>query len=330
MRFSNRRRLLLAVLVLLGLVFLAVIILIPPPPPSVITVGVVNYRSATEPTLDGFKAGMEEYGYHEGENIQYIYGGPVETIEELRGVADGFVAADVDLILGIASAAASEAKKATDGTDIPLVFAPVTDPQGSGLVNTLEHPGGNVTGVTNGGSEPRRLEWLLELAPEIKRVFVPYNPDDPSPRAALDSAQTAAAELGIELVLYEARDDAAMVAAAANIPSDVDALFMLPDSLAIAHTNDFVAATLARNLPFSSPTGEQVRQGALVAFGINFYEAGRQAARLADQILRGQDPADLPVEEAEFFLTINLETADAIGLPISDEILNQASDLIRD
>jgi putative ABC transport system substrate-binding protein len=334
MRFSNYYRLLLAFFGLLTAVTISACRPNEPEPtptPSgMITVGVVNYRSATEPTLDGFKAGMIEYGYIEGENIRYIYNGPVETIEELRVVADGFVADEVDIIFAIASAAAGQTKDATTGTDIPVVFAPVTDPEGSGLVDTLNQPGGNVTGVTNGGSEPRRLEWLLELDESIKLVYVPYNPDDPSPQAALISAQAAAAELGIELVPYEARDDAAMEAAAANIPADVDAVFMLPDSLAIAHTADFVEATLARDMPFSSPTGEQVEQGALVAFGINFFEAGRQAARLADQILDGQEPGELPVEEAEFFLTINLVTAEAIGLEISEEILSQASNLIRE
>jgi putative ABC transport system substrate-binding protein len=299
------------------------------PQKKAITVGVVNYRPVTEPTLDGFKAGMTDLGYVEHVDIEYIYHGPVERIEELAGIADGFVEDEVDLILAIVSVSASAAKEATDGTDIPVVFAPVTDPLGIGLVERLDQPGGNITGVTT-GSEARRLEWLLELAPDIKRVYVPYNPDDPSAAAGLAVAQTAAAELEVELVTHVARDDAAMVAAANETPSDVDALFILADNLAIAHNDEFVAAALARDLPLSSPTTEQVENGALVSFGVNLFNVGRQAARLADLILQGQSPAELPVEQAEFSLTINLKTAEAIGLEIPDEILSQAGRLIRE
>jgi putative ABC transport system substrate-binding protein len=325
MRLSTCQRLLLAVLCFLAVGTFSAC----QSQKRVITVGVINYRSFTEPTLDGFKAGMTDLGYVEHVDIKYIYPGPVEKIEELAGIADGFVEDKVDLILAIVSVSALAAKEATDGTDIPVVFAPVTDPLGIGLVERLDQPGGNITGVTT-GSEARRLEWLVEVAHDIKRVYVPYNPDDPSASAGLGVAQTAAAELEIELVPYAARDDAAMVAAANEIPLDVDALFILPDNVAIAHNDEFVAAALARDLPFSSPTTEQVEKGALVSFGVNLFEVGRQAARLADQILQGQSPAELPVEQAEFFLTINLKTAEAIGLAIPDEILSQASRLIRE
>jgi putative tryptophan/tyrosine transport system substrate-binding protein len=298
---------------------------------EMITVGVINYRPPTEPVLTGFKAGMEAFGYEEGRNIRYIYEGAVADLEGLAAVAEGFVEEDVDLILAIASVSASAAQSATLGSDIPVVFGPVTDPLGSRLVESLEQPGRNVTGVTNGGSESRRLEWLLELTPgEGEQVYVPYNPEDPSPRAALVDAEAAAAELGVELILQPASSDVEMEAAASGIPAEADAIFMLPDSLALAYTDEFVAAAIERGLPFSAPTAQQVEQGALVSFGIDLFEVGRQAARLADQILRGQNPAELPVEEAEFFLTINLKTAEAIDVEIPDEILGQASELIRE
>jgi putative ABC transport system substrate-binding protein len=194
----------------------------------------------------------------------------------------------------------------------------------------LDQPGENLTGVTNGGSEPRRLERLVELVWGIQRVYIPYNPNDPSAQAALGSVQMAADELGIELLLQPASNDSEMAAAASAIPAEAEALFLLPDSLALSQTEALVAATLARKIPFSSPTVDQVENGALFSFGINLIDVGEQAARLADQILDGQAPADLPVEEAEFFLVINLTTAEAIGLTIPDEILNQASRLIRE
>jgi putative ABC transport system substrate-binding protein len=154
MRFSSCRRLFLVVFWLI--VATALSACQEPEEDKIITVGVINYRPPTEPTLDGFKAGMEALGHIEGENIKYVYHGSVETSEELMATAEGFVEADVDLILAISSPAASAAKVATAGTDIPIVFAPVTDPLAIGLVDRLDQPGENLTGVTNGGSEPRR------------------------------------------------------------------------------------------------------------------------------------------------------------------------------
>jgi len=121
-----------------------------------------------------------------------------------------------------------------------------------------------------------------------------------------------------------------MKVAVANIPEDADAIFMLPDGLAINLVDYFVAAADEHDLPFAGPTVDQVKEGALMSFGIDLFQVGRQVARLADQILRGVAPAELPVEQGEFFLWINLKAAEDIGLSISDQILNQASIICRE
>jgi putative ABC transport system substrate-binding protein len=118
-----------------------------------------------------------------------------------------------------------------------------------------------------------------------------------------------------------------MKAAIAATPTDVDAIFMLPEGLAVNNTQEFVRTSIERGLPLSGPTTTQVGEGALVSYGLDLFAAGQQAARLADQILRGTDPAVLPIEEAEFYLAINLETAEAIGLKIPDSILNLADEI---
>jgi putative ABC transport system substrate-binding protein len=273
---------------------------------------------------------MTALGYVEGENITYLYDGPIEIQEELGDAAANFVEANVDMILAFSTPAALAAQKATAATGIPVVFAPVTDPVGPGLVASISEPGGNVTGISNGRSEQRRMEWFLELVPDAKRFYVPYNSTDPSAVAALTAAQTAADELDVELVPQPATVSSEMIEAINNIPDDVDAVYMLPDGLAINHMDQLVTATIERRLPLSGPTADLVAAGALLSFGIDFRSVGEQAARLADQILRGSDPAVLPVEEGEFFLVINLTTAEAIGLEIDDSILQQAYRIIRE
>ena len=299
------------------------------PKERMITVGVVNFSKALEPTLDGFQARMTELGYIEGENITYLYDGPGRTQEELNQIAVQFVEAKVDLILSISTPASQAARDATVENKIPVIFAPVTNPESAGLVSSLSQPGDNMTGVTNLSAENLRLAWLIKINPDIKKVYIVYNSNDASANNALETALKAAQELNVELILREATNSEQIHTALNEIPEDIHAIFMLPDGLAISNIEAFVKTAIERQLPLCGPTTTQVKDGALISYGLDVYSAGEQAARLADQILNGIDPAVLPVEEAKFFLAINLQTADLIGLNIPDEILNQADIIER-
>jgi putative ABC transport system substrate-binding protein len=291
------------------------------------TIGVVNLTPLLDYVLDGFKAGMSDLGYTEGDNLFYVYQGPV-GVDELEATIQSFIEEDVDLILALSTPAAQAAKRVSAGSDVPVVFVPITDPIAAGLVDSLMHPGGNLTGIAFGAQEPRRLEWLIKADPTIEQIYVPYNPDDPAPVAALETVSETAVKLGVELVTREVRNDEEVIAGVANIPEEADAIFTLPDSLVTKNTDKYIEAAIKLRLPFSGGT-THVEQGALIAYGMDLFMGGRQAAHLADQILQGADPGGLPVETAEFFLMINLKTADAIGLEISDDVLEAADTLIR-
>jgi putative ABC transport system substrate-binding protein len=293
-------------------------------------IGVVNLSPRLEPVLVGFKVRMDELGYQDGRDVTYIYQGPAGSIEELDSIARSLVAAKVDLILALSTPAAQASQQATSGTSLPVVFAPVTDPVAAGIAADLQRPGGNITGVALGGdSEARRLEWLLKLAPNARRIYVPYNSDDASARSSLAAIRTAAPKLNVELQPREARNTTEISAAIKAIPTNTQAVFLLQDSLVAARTDDFVKATIARRLPLCTPTDEQVQRGALVAFSANLAVLGAQTARLADQIFQGGQPADMPIETAEFFLTINLRTAEQIDLNIPDVYIRQADQIVR-
>ncbi|MFO7537897.1 MAG: ABC transporter substrate-binding protein [Chloroflexota bacterium] len=295
--------------------------------PEMVTIGVVNLAPPLEFIFDGFKEGMAEFGYVEGETIVYIYEGPAGSMEALEPAVQQLVDANVDLILSLSTPATQVVRQTT--TTIPTVFAPVTFPVEAGVVADMTLPGGNITGVTFGTSDGQRLEWLLRIAPDVERVFIPYNPEDGSPVGALAVVESVAGELGVELVTVETRTPAEITEAVNNIPEDIDAVFLLPDSLVVAQVAEFAQVTRQRQLPLSVPNDTQVMAGALISFGFSMAEIGKQSARLADHILNGADPAETPVEFAEFFLTINLETADIIGLEVPDEILRQADTIIR-
>jgi putative ABC transport system substrate-binding protein len=292
------------------------------------TIGVINLTPSLEPVLEGFKDGMTERGYVEGENTTYIYEGPTGSIDKLDAAAQGLVGADVDLILSITTPATQAAQRATAGTDIPVVFVPVTDPVGAGIVQSLRQPGGNVTGITTGGSEESRLHWQLKIAPNIKKVFIPYNPDDSS-KASLAATEAAAAKLNIELVTQVATTPDEVSAVIETMPEDVEAIFILSDGFMESQTDKLVEAAVEHVLPLSATNLKLVEAGILFSFGFQPYGVGQQASRLADQILRGAKPAGLRVETAEFILVINLQSAEAIGLEIPDDVIRDAHTVIR-
>jgi len=294
------------------------------------TVGVINIVPALDQTLVGFKTGMTERGYIEGKNIRYIYDGPTTDMSKLSATAQTLVAAKVDLILSMTTPATIAAKQATAGIGLPVVFTIVTDPVEAGIVDSMQHPGGNITGVTFGIEEERRLEWLLRIAPKVRHIYVPFNPKDKSPVLALKMVLNAAAKLGVKLITREVHDSETLNDAVLKIPAEADAVFLLPDSMMATRLTDMVATATKRNLPTSvSNISAAKNYHILTSFGFDQHLYGKQGARLADQIFKGARPIDLPVETAEFYLAINLKVAKSIGLVIPDEILRQADIIIR-
>jgi len=296
--------------------------------PKTVTVGVVNLSPTLSSAFDGFKEGLTEQGYVEGENVTYIYDGPVGSADALDPAIQKLVEAEVDLIFALSTPATLKAKKAVGGTDIPLVFAPVSDPVGSGVVADLRNPGGNLTGIKAGGSGPKALDWLMTIVPDAKQLFVLHNPDDSSSVQVLASLEGPAAAVGVELVVSEVRNKDEAAAAMANVPEGIDAVFILPSSRITAGADAIVQAAIEQGMP-TATTSYLVEKGVLMTYGAEYFRVGKQAARLADQILKGAKAGDLPVETAEFVLGVNLPTAEAIGLDISDEILRQADVVIR-
>jgi putative ABC transport system substrate-binding protein len=269
-------------------------------------------------------------GYIEGENIRYIYNGPTTDLGQLAAEAQTLLEAEADLILTMTTPATLAAKEATADNGLPVVFAVVTDPLGAGVVDSIRHPGSNVTGVAFGLQEERRLEWLVRIAPKAQQIYVPFNPNDKSPVLALEAASGAAEILGVELITREVPDPEMLDDAVFDIPAEAGAVFLLPDSLMATRLTDLVTTSTNRNLPTSASNVSAVESvGALTSFGFDQRLAGKQTARLVDQIFKGDKPADLPVEMVEFYLAINLKTAEAIGLDIPDEILRQADIIIR-
>jgi putative ABC transport system substrate-binding protein len=237
---------------------------------------------------------------------------------------EGLLTQKVDLLFTIGNPATRRAWQAGAGTDIPLVFAPVE----AGVVESIHRPGGNMTGVQSGDAIPKALEWLVTIGPPTTQVYVPYNPEDDVSVTAVASLRDTAATLGVELAEDEVRTPAEAVATIETLPAHVEAIFIVPAPSLDSGIGDIIRVATERGVAVGSNDPQHVEAGALVAYGSNFWAIGEQTARLADQLLRGTAPADLPVETADYFLTINLQTAEALGLDVPDDMLRQADAVI--
>ncbi|MEG3639372.1 ABC transporter substrate-binding protein [Magnetococcus sp. PR-3] len=297
--------------------------------PKVYRVGVLHFTNNNLPTLEGFKEGMRKLGYVEGEQIHYLFEGAAQDIDMLQPMAQRLVSQKPDLIFASTTPATLMAKKKAASIGIPVVFAPVNDPIATGVLNDLRHPGGDITGVRLGNSDPKRLTWLLKVDPSIKTVLVPFNATDSSALTTLKKVRIVAKQVGVELLEVPVTSAAEVTAVIKNFPPRSDAIFLPRDGLVMSRIKDFSKAAIQHKVVLSTPRYKQVEAGALMGFGFRGYDLGKQAARMADQILRGARAGDLPVETGEDYLFINLRTARAIGLQVPSQVLRSAYQVIQ-
>ena len=292
-------------------------------------IGVLQFTANNLTTLEGFKDRMTELGYIEGDNVRYIFNGPIGKKADLAAEMQHLLLEKPDLIFTSPTPATLAARDATRDTSIPVVFAPVNDPLAAGLVTDIRRPGGNITGVKLGASDGRRLKWLKEISPAVDNVLIPYNAKGKSAITSYKNAAAAAADIGITITPAPVNSHKEIEQLLMNIPAAVDAVFLPRDGMVMSRIKAFSSVCIQRRLLLCTPRFKQVEAGALTGYGFIGSSIGRRAARLADLILKGADPGSLPIETAEDYLFLNLKTAAAIGLEIDDHIIRQAHTLVK-
>jgi putative ABC transport system substrate-binding protein len=250
--------------------------------------------------------------------------------ERLAEFAAEFVGLQVDVIVTSGTPPVIAAKQAT--SVIPIVFAAVGDPVGTGLVTSLARPGGNVTGLSIQATDlaGKRLELLREVASGLRRVAIMANPGAPPAVLEMAEVQTTARALGLEVLASEIRRPEDIAPAFEAFKGRAEALYVCNDPLVT--TNRIRINTLASGmgLPTMYNVREFVEAGGLMSYGPNFLVLYRRAADFADKILRGAKPADIPVEQpTKFELVINLKTAKALGLEVPPALLARADEVIE-
>lgn len=297
--------------------------------PAMMRIGLVPFTAVNDRVVEGFKQALAEQGWEEGRNVEYRSLPADGQIATLDARLTELLAWKPNLVLAMSTPPSQAAYRVTKASGTPLVFAPVSDPLAAGIVNNLARPGEHATGVRLLPSNGVRLELLAGLVPKARNYYVPYSREDKSALATLAQIEPAARTLGIQLLLHPVDSLADIEQAAQEIPAQAEAVFLPQDSRIEGKAALFVAAAQARRLPLSAPSALQVEQGALMTFGFEHRAIGRQAARLADMILKGTSPGNVPVETAENKLYLNLQAAGAIGLTPDDAVLRQAQILVR-
>jgi len=283
--------------------------------------------------VEGFKEGLKALGYAEGQHIVFQVRNAKLDREALRRFAEEFVKQRVDLIFTATYIGASMAKEATASAHIPVVFGPAGDPVDTGLVQSITASGNNLTGVSTLSLEltAKRMEMLARLVPKARQVAVVFNPDDKFSQDIVKQTYGAAEKLGLRLREVRGRDAAEIQAALGGLRHDqADAVFAISDVLVNNQVASLSAIARERKLPYMVHMRSLAERGALASYGINTYEIGRQAARLADKVLNGTRPAEIPIETPRRLeLVINLRVAKEIGLAVPNQLLREADVILR-
>jgi putative ABC transport system substrate-binding protein len=279
-----------------------------------------------------FKQRLAELGWVEGRNIQFDVHFTTQNNDRIRAGAAEIAASGPELIYVWSNPGLTAMKQATQ--TIPVVFVLVSDPVGSGLVANLAHPGGNITGFQNfetdiGGK--KWLELLKEAAPGVRRVGVLYNRNIPINVEFLRTAQTQSSLVGVTVMPAELHDVADIERVVVEFAQESDSgLIVTPNPLNSSNTEVIAGLTARLRLPAIYPFRLDPQKGGLMSYGFNTIEQQRGAATYVDRILKGEKPADLPVQApSKYQLVINLKTAKALGLNVPPQLQQRADEVIE-
>jgi len=286
----------------------------------------------TPPSLKPLEARLRELGWVDGRNVQLIWRN-LRDEDAAKAQAKAFVRDHVDLIVAFEDQSVRQAKAATARSRTPVVFLHPVDPVQAGYVQSLAHPGGNVTGVFGlRDLVAKQLELYKAVVPGLHRVLALVDPLDPSTAKLLSQTQAAAAELGLDLVVRKAStpDDVTRVFRSLR-PGEAQAVFVVSPKILFNFSQFLIgAAEGGAHLPLELNRKEWVQKGALFSYGPDFELIGREGARYVDSILRGAKPSDLPVEEEpRVQFTINLTTARRLGIHVPESTVLLADRVYR-
>ena len=291
------------------------------------TIGFLRVGKPPASFVDGFLQGLREVG-REGPNLAIEYG-IASTAADLPKIARDLLQRNISVMIASGTPSVVPARNAT--TTVPVVFVAAVDPVAAGVVKSLAHPGGNVTGVTAMHADlvAKRIALVKELLPKLSRVAVLARATSPASAQYVKEAETAAPKLGVQLHVLTVFNINEIESAFAGM-KNVSAVIVSDDAVFTAHRKEIADAAIKNKLPTMYGFSEMVDAGGLLAYGPHYGDMYRRAALQVHKILNGAKPADLPVEQpVKFELVVNMKTARALGLPIPQAVMLRADQIIE-
>lgn len=302
---------------------------------SVAGVFAQNYKVAVSqivehPALDatrlGLLDGLKAKGYEEGKNLEFSYqtaqGNPAIAVQ----IAKQFVGENPDVLVGIATPTAQALAASTH--TIPVIFTAVTDPLGAKLIKDLEHPGGNVTGLSDLTPVAQHVELMQELVPDLKAIGVVYNPGEANAVALVDLLKSAAADKNMQVVEATALKSADIQGAARIIASKVQVIYAPTDNTVASAIDALIGVANQAKIPVVGGTTTYIENGAVASLGFDYYQVGVQTADYVEAVLQGKKVGDMPVTFAKGSdLFLNQQAADKLGITFPEALVKRASSI---
>ena len=295
-----------------------------------IKVGVIQIveHPALDSAREGFKDLLAEEGYKEGEDIVYDYQNAQGDMSTAQTIAKTFSQKDFDLILAIATPTSQAV--ANTIKDTPILITAVTDPKSAGLVDDMEHPGGNLTGTSDLTPVKKQLDLFNKLERNIKKIGILYNSGETNSVFLKDLAKEKAKELGLEMIEAPVTSSSEVYQTAQSLVGRVDGIYVPTDNTIVSAIQSVIKVTNKNNLPLIVADNSSVKEGALATLGIDYYKLGQQTGQMAVKVLNGTDPGELPIQRIEDAdLIINQKAAKAMNVEIPQKLMDEAKKVIK-
>ncbi|MGM0501159.1 MAG: ABC transporter substrate-binding protein [Bacillota bacterium] len=295
-----------------------------------IKVGVIQIveHPALDSARQGFKDLLAEKGYEEDVDIVYEYQNAQGDMSTAQTIAKSFDQKDLDLILAIATPTSQAV--ANTITDTPILITAVTDPESAGLVDSMEQPGGNLTGTSDLTPVGKQLELFNKLERDVKKVGILYNSGETNSDFLKDLAKEKAEELGIEMVEAPVTSSSEVYQTAQSLVGEVDGIYVPTDNTIVSAIESVIKVTNKNDIPLIVADNNSVEAGALATLGIDYYKLGQQTGEMAVEILNGADPGELPIQRIkEADLIINLKAAEEMDVEVPQSLIDEAKKVIK-
>ncbi|KXS43328.1 MAG: putative ABC transport system substrate-binding protein [Candidatus Frackibacter sp. T328-2] len=293
-------------------------------------IGVVQI--VEHPALDAARKGFVDYlnenGYKEGKDVVYDYQNAQGDMSNAQTIAQQFKNDQVDMILAIATPTAQAAANVT--SEIPILITAVTDPKAAGLVKDLKTPGTNVTGTSDLTPVRKQLELLKKISPDVKDVGILYNAGETNSVVQAKLAKKVAKDLGLNLVEATVSTTSGVLQAAQSLVGRVDAFYVPTDNTVASSIQAVAKVAYDEDLPLIVGEKGMVEGGALATRGIDYYKLGRQTGKMAIKVLKGANPAKMPIEYLENTeLIINQDAAKEMNIDLPQKLVDEAAEILK-